>query len=61
VPQPGLAILAPKMEDSSLVLAVAALRAQGERVVYELDNAAAPTHCDRRLVKENSEWTVTTL
>jgi hypothetical protein len=53
--------LAPKMEDSSLVLAVAALRAQGERVVYELGNAAAPTHCDRRLVKENSEWTVTTL
>ena len=61
VPKPGPAILAPKMEDSSLVLAVAALRVQGERVVYELDNAAAPAHCDRRLVKENSEWTVTTL
>lgn len=54
-------ILAPKMEDVSLVEAVAQLRAQGERVVFELSDSEVPAHCDRRLVKENSEWVVTTL
>ena len=54
-------ILAPKMADGSLVEAVAQLRAQGERVVFELSDSEVPAHCDRRLVKENSEWVVTTL
>ena len=58
VPNTAPAILAPTIEDSSLVNAVAHLRSQGERVVYELDGAPVPSHCNRRLVFEHSEWAV---
>lgn len=60
--RPG--ILAPLADDPALAARVATLRAAGERVVVELPGQAAhraEAGCDRQLVKQGGEWTITAL
>lgn len=61
---PRAAILAPAVEDQALYEQAAALRADGERVIFELPGAAADPQelgCDRRLEERDGEWIVTSL
>jgi ATP phosphoribosyltransferase regulatory subunit len=55
------AIYAPAGQDSALLAAIAALRAQGECVICALpgqQGAAAEMGCDRVLVQEGDSWVV---
>lgn len=56
--EPGL-IAAPRLNDDDLQEAVAALRANGQRVVYVLPGNDLPANCVNELVKENATWQVT--
>ncbi len=54
-------VLAPAGSDETLLLAIAELRAQGERVLQQLPGApltAAESGCDRELVLEGGRWIV---
>ena len=57
---PG-AILAPADNDPALLATVATLRAEGERVIFELPGQpadAATPGCDRVLHREDNDWVV---
>lgn len=57
-------IFAPAIVDDLLVSKVAELRAAGERVIQELpgqNQDAAALHCDKLLVKKNSDWVIESL
>lgn len=62
LPQQTRAILAPEQSgDRALHDKVRALRAQGERVVYDLPGAAGQPHemgCTRMLVKRADQWVI---
>ncbi|BAU57196.1 ATP phosphoribosyltransferase regulatory subunit [Halorhodospira halochloris] len=49
-------VLAPWMEDRALLNRVRELRAQGERVVWQLPGDADRHGCNRRLVERNGKW-----
>lgn len=51
-------IEAPWSGDAALLAAVAALRAQGERVVFALPGARRETRCTRQLARDGRGWTV---
>ena len=51
-------ILAPWGHDPALLSRVEALRAAGERVVWQLPGDSARHGCDRRLVARDGEWTI---
>lgn len=56
-----LAVLAPAAIDGGLQEAVRRLRAEGERVIYELPGqrgSARDLGCDRRLERKNGQWIV---
>jgi ATP phosphoribosyltransferase regulatory subunit len=58
------AILAPAMDDATLAERVTRLRADGERVIYELPGQVGNMNelgCDRRLVREKGQWVVVSL
>lgn len=55
------AILAPADTEASLLETIRQLRAQGERVVIQLAGAQTPEHCDRQLVKNETEWVLEAL
>ena len=63
-PAPAGAILAPAEDDAALAEKIAALRAQGERVIRQLPGQAGNmtgTGCDRVLRWHGSEWLVESL
>lgn len=55
------AILAPADCDAGLLEKIRQLRAQGERVVSQLEGAQTPSNCDRQLVKNGTEWVLQAL
>lgn len=55
------AIAAPCDDDIELWRAMQDLRAQGERVIAALPQQAAPTGCDRQLVRRDGRWQVVAL
>jgi ATP phosphoribosyltransferase regulatory subunit len=58
---PAGAIFAPQVNDSSLAISIAELRAQGEVVIKGLsDNSdeASLVNCTRSLQKENNKWVI---
>lgn len=54
-------IIAPQLDDVALEQCIAALRAQGKRVVRELPEAGMPSNCRYQLVLDNAQWQVKTL
>ncbi|MEZ5528131.1 MAG: ATP phosphoribosyltransferase regulatory subunit [Gammaproteobacteria bacterium] len=63
----GKAVSAPASEDPALQALIGQLRAEGERVIVDLDSTDSPQErlrlqgCDRRLVQKNGVWQVHSL
>lgn len=55
------AIVAPSNCEADLLDRIRQLRAQGERVVTQLQGAQTPENCDRQLVKNGTEWVLEAL
>lgn len=58
------AVMAPLLDDADLQARIAALRAEGERVIVELPGQSAyrgESGCDRQLVRQADEWKIIAL